>query len=303
MVTVRSSTLSLPSTPFAELARLTSVPAAKRLAGHFKDKRVALTGFTSGIGRETAQLLYYAGAKLVLIGRDRLRGATFEDSLDSVDGLHRPEIHYADVRDTDSLAVIFGERAIDVLINNAGVADTRLFAEQHPDAIEELLDVNLRAPLLSAWLVYDRMVEDGGGHLVFVSSLAGLIPIAGYAVYGASKAGLIAFAEGLRQEGLPHHIRVSVMTPPDVDTPQYQRERADRGFPKATKRINTDPPISVQQTALALLEGIADNQFLIFPDRRSRLNGFLARFLPRNLLHWILDFLGYGWDAFRWRRS
>ena len=115
-----------------------------------------------------------------------------------------------------------GDIAFDVVINNAGVLpELRPFAENGRDAIDLLVDVNLRAALQVTRLVLPGMLARDRGHLFYLGSIAGKHPTANTAVYGATKAALHAFAEGLRNDLLGSAIRVTVLMPGRVQTRLY----------------------------------------------------------------------------------
>ena len=94
---------------------------------------------------------------------------------------------------------------VDVLVNNAGVDNPGLLVDQTAEDIDAVLDLNLHAPIDLCRMAVPHMLENGGGHLVNISSMAGVVALPGTSVYSASKAGLTHFTSGLRNElrGLP----------------------------------------------------------------------------------------------------
>jgi len=120
---------------------------------------------------------------------------------------------------------------VDVLVNNAGIGWAGPFAGM-PDAVaDELVAVNLRAPIELTRALLPGMCRRSG-HLVYVTSIAGRVGVAGESVYAASKAGLDVFAESLRLELAGQAVAVSVVVPAVVDTgfcpPAGQAERSAR---------------------------------------------------------------------------
>ncbi|WP_405150505.1 SDR family NAD(P)-dependent oxidoreductase [Sphaerisporangium sp. NBC_01403] len=203
---------------------------------------VLITGASSGVGAATARTVARTGARLVLTGRDRTR---LERVAAETGGV-------AVACDLVTDAHLLAERAgpVDVLINNAGVGWAGPFARMPHDALDRLVGVNLTAPIRLTGLLVPGMVESGRGHIVFVASIAGAVGVAHEAVYSATKAGLLVFAEALRHElrGSPG-IGVSVVLPGVVDTPFFDR----RGAPYGRRRPAPIPPERVARAIVAAI--------------------------------------------------
>jgi short-subunit dehydrogenase len=202
------------------------------------DSRVLITGASSGIGAATAYAMAEAHARLVLTGRDRGR-------LDAVAAGTGGRAVTADLV-TDTAAVTAEVGAVDVLVANAGTGWAGPVTAMSPQTIEDLLAINLIAPLRLARLLLPGMIERGSGHMVFVASIAGVVGVPHEAVYSAAKAGLIAFAEALRAET---PIGVSVVIPGAVDTPFFDR----RGAPYTRRRPT---PIPAERVARAIVRAV-----------------------------------------------
>lgn len=159
---------------------------------------VLLTGATGDIGRHLAAHLSAAGARVTLVarGRDALESLALE-----VEGLVLP----ADLCDRDQRRTLI-ERAealdgpVDVLVNNAGTETAAHLADLTADDLEQLVALNLLAPAELCRQVLPGMLARGRGHLVNVSSLAGVGTFPGLAAYGATKAGLTHLTSGLRAD-------------------------------------------------------------------------------------------------------
>ncbi|MFJ2033224.1 SDR family NAD(P)-dependent oxidoreductase [Streptosporangium sp. NPDC087985] len=224
--------------------------------------RVLITGASSGVGAATARVMAGAGARLVLTGRDRRR-------LEAVAAETRGRAFVCDIAtEADSLAEDAG--SVDVLVNNAGVGWAGPFAQMPQDALERLVEVNLTAPIRLTRLLLPGMIENGQGHILFVASIAGAIGVGQEAVYSATKAGLLTFAEALRHElhrspgsgtrrdgshengsrgNGSRGIGVSVLLPGVVDTPFFDR----RGAPYARRRPAPIPPERVARAIVAAI--------------------------------------------------
>jgi NAD(P)-dependent dehydrogenase (short-subunit alcohol dehydrogenase family) len=178
--------------------------------------RVALvTGGSRGLGEEMAEGLAEAGASLLLLARrdqwltptvDRLRSRGFR-----CDGA------LCDVSDPASVArVVGGMERVDILINNAGISWGQPAEEMPLDRWQSVLDTNLTGAFLFCQAAGKRMIEQGGGAIINVASVAGLVAMPGgvhSAAYVASKGGLLALTRELAAKWATHNIRVNAIAP------------------------------------------------------------------------------------------
>ncbi|MGI5157758.1 SDR family NAD(P)-dependent oxidoreductase [Microbispora sp. CA-102843] len=207
-----------------------------RLAG----ARVLVTGASSGIGAATALELSARGARLVLSGRD-------EEALAGVAARTGGEVLPADLSDPSAdLAVRAGQ--VDMLVACAGEGWSGPLARMSGGTAERMIAVNLTAHVQLTRLLLPGMLERGRGHLVYVASIAGVVGVREEAVYAATKAGLLAFAESLRYE-LPG-IGVTAVVPGVVDTPFFAR----RGRPYTRRRPAPVPPERVARAIAVAVE-------------------------------------------------
>jgi short-subunit dehydrogenase len=100
-----------------------------------------------------------------------------------------------------------------VLVANAGVSATGRLESASLEDIDRVLDVNLRAPIVLARLMCEGMVERGGGHIVFISSLNGKVGTVRTSIYAATKFGLRGFAQSLREDLRSRGVGVSTIFP------------------------------------------------------------------------------------------
>ena len=170
-------------------------------------RTVLLTGATGGLGQAIARRLHALGASLVLTGR---RTDVLEP-LAAETGARAMAVDLADPAAVDALAADCAD--VDVLIANAGLPASGHAMSFTTEQIDRALAVNLRAPMVLARLIGERMVARGHGHIVFVSSLSGKAATPRSAVYSATKFGLRGFAGGLRQDLRPSGVGVSAVFP------------------------------------------------------------------------------------------
>jgi len=181
----------------------------------------AVTGASSGIGEATAHVLARAGASVALAAR---RGERIEQIAQRIqdEGGHAIALP-TDVSD-EAQARAFVAHAyehlgrLDMLINNAGVMLLGAVEGADTAAWRQMIDVNVFGLLYCTHAALPVMREQGGGHIVNVSSVAGRRAGAGAAVYNLTKFGVCGFSEALRQEALHSDVRVTLIEPGFVDT-------------------------------------------------------------------------------------
>ena len=120
-----------------------------------------------------------------------------------------------------------------------------------------------------------------------MASLAGVLGFIGYAAYAPSKFAVVGFSEAIRNELLPHNIRVSVLLPPDTATPQLDAEILTR--PAETRAIADHARVlQPEHVARVLLRGIAAGQFWIVPGWDAKMTDHVTRHFP-GFTRWVLD--------------
>ena len=193
----------------------------KDLAG----RTAIVTGASRGIGVYIARALSDQGMNLMLAARN---GDALEDVRAQLVARGRGGVAVArtDVSSDDDLRHLvertqseFG--ALDVLVNNAGIELMLNYDKLDFEEIDEILDVNLRAPMRLSWMVLPAMLERGQGHIVNISSLAGKAGPACAEPYAATKAGLIGFTQSLRASYRRSGVSASVICPGFVDAGMY----------------------------------------------------------------------------------
>lgn len=184
-----------------------------------EDKVVVITGASSGLGEAAARRLAKDGAKLVLGARRLDRLQALADAL----SLGRDAVVQTDVTRREQVERL-ADRAlqshgrIDVMINNAGLMPSSRLERLQVEEWDRMIDVNLKGVLYGIAAVLPHMIAQKSGHIINVSSVAGHKVGPGGAVYAATKFGVRAISEGLRQEVKPYNIRTTIISPGAVAT-------------------------------------------------------------------------------------
>ncbi|OBE99132.1 short chain dehydrogenase [Mycolicibacterium elephantis] len=240
----------------------------------FTGKRCFLTGAASGIGRATALRLAADGAELYLTDRD---GEGLEKTVADAKALGGTvaEHRALDISDYDAVAAFAADihadhPAMDVVMNIAGVSAWGTVSTLTHQHWKSMIDINLMGPIHVIEAFLPPMVAAGrGGHLVNVSSAAGLVALPWHAAYSASKYGLRGLSEVLRFDLARHRIGVSVVVPGAVKTPLVQTvqiagvDREDPRVKKWTDRFSGHA-VSPEHAAECILKGVRRNRFLIY---------------------------------------
>ena len=189
----------------------------------FANQGVLITGGGSGMGLATAALFLKEGAKVAIAGRNAKKLA---DAAQSLGGGDRLSTHVADVSIAEQAKMLIEEAVkklgrIDILVNNAGTnLKERTFRELNPERWRMILSSNLDGAFYCIHYALPAMIENKGGLIININSVAGLRanPLGGVA-YAASKFGMSALGIGLHEEEKASGIRVTNIYPGEVDTP------------------------------------------------------------------------------------
>ncbi|WP_118134450.1 SDR family oxidoreductase [Oceanicella sp. SM1341] len=191
------------------------------MSNNIEDKVVLITGGSSGLGAETARLLARKGARVAVAARRADKLAEVVSEIEAGGGTARA--YALDVTDKARMeavvaAVVADFGRIDVLVNNAGLMPIRPMSEVNTDEWDQMIDVNVKGVLYGIAAVLPRFLDQQGGHIINLSSVAGIKVFApGGTVYSGTKFAVSAISEGLRQE-VGEHIRVTSIEPGAVES-------------------------------------------------------------------------------------
>jgi uncharacterized protein len=193
--------------------------------------RVLVTGASRGIGALLARRFAADGARVALVARTA-------NAIENLAAELGGDAYVADLSEPEERrsvwARVVSDGPVDVLVNNAGTDRPALLAELSQDDIAAVLDLNLHAPIDLCRMAIPHMLENGGGHLVNISSMAGIVSVPGYSVYSASKAGLTHFTSGLRNDLRGHPIATTVV---EVGVVPTEMGDTVRSFPPSARAL------------------------------------------------------------------
>ncbi len=205
----------------------------------FRERVALVTGGGGGFGREIALGLAREGARVAVLDRNADGAAQTVEAIAAVGG--EAAAASADItRKAEVDAAVAATMArwgtVHILINNAGWERVKPFLETGEELWDQLLDINLKGPIICARAVLDGMVAQQYGRIVNVASDAGRVGSSGEVVYSAAKGGVIAFTKALAREVARHSITVNCVSPGPADTPLFRREVAEP-FPKLAEGL------------------------------------------------------------------
>ncbi len=245
---------------------------------YFAGKHVLVTGGSSGIGFAAAKGVIARGGRVTIVARrekelNEARAQLGERALAlAVDVANEAEV-------VEKLGAHDRAHPVDMLVNNAGVVMPGRFLELQPDQFRRMMDINYFGTVHCCRALLPGMVARKSGHVLNVSSMAGVIGIYGYTAYSASKFALVGFSQCLRGEMWPHGVSVSVCLPPDTDTPQLAFENQYK--PAETKAIAGNvKTMSADAVAAAMLDGMAGGSFEIIPGLDGWFSALAQRLMP-----------------------
>jgi 3-dehydrosphinganine reductase len=257
-----------------------------------------VTGGSSGIGLATAKALVRAGMSVVLVARDAEKLSTaavaVRETAGGTGSAATVSTYSCDLSNAEDTGAVFerilAEQGVpDVLVNSAGV----IYPGEFVSMPREHFDVNLTCGYWSVVnpcrAVAPLMAQRGSGHIVNVSSVAGFLGIYGYTGYSSAKFAVMGFSEALRFEMRAAGVGVSVVCPPDTDTPALDFEHTLRP-PETDVIAGNIKPIPAEKVADSVVRTLTAKRgkFVVIPDGLSAFYFRLKGLLPE-LFYAIVD--------------
>ena len=262
----------------------------KRKIRSLSGKLVFVTGAASGIGRAVAEAAAREGAVLHLTD---IQGDLLETVAEEIrrDGGDVAFARAADLSDYDAVRSLAAELtrdhgSMDVVMNIAGISTWGTVRSLEHSDWKRLVDVNLMGPIHVIEELVPPMIEARrGGHLVNVSSAAGIIGMPWHAAYSASKFGLRGVSEVLRFDLRRHRIGVSLVCPGGVRTPLTQTvriagiDKESPAFRKAQAGFHKRA-VTPEKAAEAIIRGVHRNKYWVYTSNDIRMIHLLQRYFP-----------------------
>ncbi|CAH0720831.1 unnamed protein product, partial [Brenthis ino] len=259
-------------------------------------KVIVITGASSGIGEALAHVFYEYGSKVVLASRRRSELERVKEDLLSKkisSPTEEPVIAELDLSDLEQLEIFANHiyntcGRIDILINNGGVSHRGSILHTKLDVDKKIMFTNYFGSVGLTKAVLPRMVERKSGHIVFVSSVQGLIAIPDRSAYAASKHALQAFGDSLRSEMRQHNINVSVVSPGYVKTAVSLNALTGSGENHGVMDKSTAAGFTPEYVAKKMLDMVVnkDNE-LVISQFLPKLAIFIRHSLP-SVYFWLM---------------
>lgn len=220
----------------------------------YDDYSTALvTGASTGMGRATVLKLVEHGLVVHAVARDKDRLAALAEETGAIP-------HALDLADTAEVEAAIGGLDIDILVNNAGVSRQGNVLSSTREDLDDMVDVNVRAVLQLIRIFLPGMVERDRGHIVNISSIAGLYNFYGHTAYHATKAAVHQISRQIRNDTVGKRIRVTEIAPGRVETEIFGRnlggtpeamDEAWQTFYEGYESLTTDDIVSTIDFAIA----------------------------------------------------
>lgn len=253
------------------------------------DQKILITGASGGLGKEMCHQFLQKKAKLIL---SDVHDGLLKPLVDELNVYGKENILAtipADLSSKEGCSKLYQETLNmvgipDILVNNAGIAVFGPFSSVPIDKWEKILQINLYAPMVLTHLFLPAFQERKSGHIVNISSVAGLVAVNNLSVYSVSKFGLKAFGEALEKEVAPYGIRVTNVYPFFTRTAILQSEQYGT---KEQKKVPEHLLSNPKEIVRAIVKGIESDQVHVHPDGYSKMIEVSNRFFPG-----LVNFLG-----------
>jgi len=255
-----------------------------------QDKVFVVTGGGNGIGRELVLLLLSKGASVAAVDKNK----SFLDQTVELAGEKKEKLttHHVDITDRKAVEalpsqVIAQHGDVDALINDAGIIQP--FTKLHDldyDAIKHVMDVNFYGTLYMTKAFLSHFHTRPEAYIVNLSSMGGFLPVPGQTVYGASKAAVKLFTEGLSSELLTTNIKVMAVFPGAIDT----NIAVNSGVQESLNVDKEQGPVKMlapQKAAQIIIEGIEQNRNRVLVGSDSKFMDFMCRMNPQRAANLI----------------
>ena len=207
----------------------------RRILERLDHQHVLITGGSQGIGKAMAVLCFKNGANVTLFARDpikldRAKKEILQHRVNKEQQVNCFSVDITNVNEVNKSVefVLKMFEPVDILINCAGNSIPQHVERLEVETFEKMMSVNYFGSVYVTKALLDAMKQRQQGRIVFVSSVAGLVGLFGFSAYSPAKFAVIGFAQCLDMELRAYGINVSVVLPPDTDTPGFEQEEKSK---------------------------------------------------------------------------
>ncbi|MEO6697825.1 MAG: SDR family oxidoreductase [Paraperlucidibaca sp.] len=264
-------------------------------------KRVFITGGASGLGRALALNYARAGWAVAIADVHDGRG---DETLAELSALaesagtparYAPRYFHADVTIEAELQAVADAldsawQGIDVLYNNAGVAQAGAIEDVPLSDWEWIININLLGVVRGCKIFTPGFKRQGSGHIVNIASMAGLLDVPRMASYNVTKAAVVALSGTLTHELMESGINVSVVCPSFFQTNLEDTMRStDAGLQKMMHKLLASGKLSADDVAQRIIAGVDKGQQYILPHESGERLWLMKRYFPQGMYRYVFQ--------------
>lgn len=251
-----------------------------------KPQRIFITGGASGLGFALAQICAKGGWQVCIGDRDIERGEAVIGSLQK----WQPKAMFlpCDVTrmsDLEQVAKTLTEKwgGVDVVVNNAGVAQVGKISDTTLTDWQWIIDINLLGVVRGCKVFTPLFKQQGSGHFVNIASMAGLLDVPNMSAYNATKAAVVSLSETLQNELVNDNIHVTVVCPSFFKTNLNQGMRSTiDGIEQKVDKLMSSSKLNAVDIARLIMKAVDKKKSHVLPHRQGRLAWYMKRWLPRS---------------------
>src|SRR6478609_334325 len=256
-----------------------------------KDKIIVVTGSCSGMGRELTLQLVKKGAKVAMADINE-QGMEETAKLAGASNVSKHKLNIAEREAVEKFPdeVIKAHGCVDGIINNAGIIQTFVDVKDLGyDKIERIMNINFYGTVYMTKSFLPHLLKRPEAHIANVSSMGGFIPFPGQTFYGASKAAVKIFTEGLFAELQGTSVGVTVIHPGAVNTSIMSNSGVKSTAAEAeSKNEQANKTLPASTAAAIMIDAIEKNKFRVMVGSDARMLDILYRIAPARAVKFIV---------------
>ena len=254
-----------------------------RTLNYYKNKVVIVTGGASGLGRSLCEELGRYGAKVVVTDINEQGAKDVARSIKSSGGT--AEAMRLDVSKQKDVEAVINKTAekygrLDLMFNNAGIAIIGELRDMNTEKWNRIISINLMGVIYGTSAAYQIMIDQGYGHIINISSLAGIVPFVGSNAYGVAKHGVYGLSRGLRTEAAGLGVRVSVVCPGAIKTNMFNSATMLKMKHDDFFGLMRFEPMDSRRAAKIILRRVSKNRGIIVLTASAHILRLINRLCP-----------------------